>query len=124
MLCLYRYHLVALHGFIKKTRITPEEDLALARKRGGALPPPRISGSLTMTDSRFMEDLSTFSLSGTAIRLIPTLTQFFRRVFRHGSAQFLIPRGPQQGLARPSSPAKPCICSRTDRHASILGALF
>jgi len=26
-------HLVALHGFIKKTRATPVEDLALARKR-------------------------------------------------------------------------------------------
>jgi phage-related protein len=33
LLCLYRGHLVALHGFIKKTRTTPEEDLALARKR-------------------------------------------------------------------------------------------
>ncbi len=26
-------HLVALHGFIKKTRATPDEDLATARKR-------------------------------------------------------------------------------------------
>ena len=33
LLCLYRGHLVALHGFIKKTRATPNEDLALARKR-------------------------------------------------------------------------------------------
>jgi phage-related protein len=33
LLCLYRRHLVALHGFIKKTRATPDEDLALARKR-------------------------------------------------------------------------------------------
>jgi len=33
MLCLYREHLVALHGFIKKTRATPDDDLALARKR-------------------------------------------------------------------------------------------
>ena len=33
MMCLYRDHLVALHGFIKKTRTTPEDDLALARKR-------------------------------------------------------------------------------------------
>ena len=33
MLCLYREHLVALDGFIKKTRVTPDEDLALARKR-------------------------------------------------------------------------------------------
>ncbi len=33
LLCLYREHLVALHGFIEKTRATPEEDLALARKR-------------------------------------------------------------------------------------------
>ena len=33
LLCLYREHLVALHGFIKKTRTTPEDDLALARKR-------------------------------------------------------------------------------------------
>ncbi len=33
MLCLYRGHLVALHGFIKKTRATPDEDLALARRR-------------------------------------------------------------------------------------------
>ena len=33
LLCLYREHLVALHGFIKKTRATPDEDFALARKR-------------------------------------------------------------------------------------------
>ena len=33
LLCLYGGHLVALHGFIKKTRTTPDEDLALARKR-------------------------------------------------------------------------------------------
>ena len=33
LICLYRGHLVALHGFIKKTRATPEDDLALARKR-------------------------------------------------------------------------------------------
>jgi phage-related protein len=33
LLCLYREHLVALHGFIKKTRATENEDLALARKR-------------------------------------------------------------------------------------------
>ena len=26
-------HLVAVHGFIKKTRTTPDEDLAMARKR-------------------------------------------------------------------------------------------
>jgi phage-related protein len=33
LICLYRGHLVALHGFIKKTRTTPDDDLALARKR-------------------------------------------------------------------------------------------
>ena len=33
LLGLYREHLVALHGFIKKTRTTPEGDLALALKR-------------------------------------------------------------------------------------------
>ena len=33
LICLYRGHLVALHGFIKKTQTTPESDLALARKR-------------------------------------------------------------------------------------------
>ena len=33
LLCVYREHLVALHGFIKKTRKTPADDLALARKR-------------------------------------------------------------------------------------------
>ncbi len=33
LLCLYCEHLVALHGFIKKTRTTPEDDRALARKR-------------------------------------------------------------------------------------------
>ena len=32
IVCLYRAHLVALHGF-KKTRATQDEDLALARKR-------------------------------------------------------------------------------------------
>ena len=31
LLCLYRDHLVALHGFIKKTRSTPDADLATAR---------------------------------------------------------------------------------------------
>jgi phage-related protein len=33
LLCLYRGRLVALHGFLKKTRTTPDEDLTLARKR-------------------------------------------------------------------------------------------
>ena len=33
ILSVYRDHLVALHGFIKKTRTTPQEDLALARAR-------------------------------------------------------------------------------------------
>jgi phage-related protein len=33
LICVYRDRLVALHGFIKKTRATPEDDLALARKR-------------------------------------------------------------------------------------------
>jgi phage-related protein len=33
LLCLHAEHLVALHGFIKKTRTTPEDDLVLARKR-------------------------------------------------------------------------------------------
>jgi len=33
LICLYQGHLVALHGFIKKTRATPDDDLALARKR-------------------------------------------------------------------------------------------
>ena len=33
LICLYRGRLVALHGFIKKTRATPEADMALARKR-------------------------------------------------------------------------------------------
>ena len=33
LLCVYREHLVALHGFIKKTRTTPDNDLTVARKR-------------------------------------------------------------------------------------------
>lgn len=33
LICLCRDHLVALHGFIKKTRRTPESDIAIARKR-------------------------------------------------------------------------------------------
>jgi phage-related protein len=33
LICFYQEHLVALHGFIKKTRATPKEDLALANKR-------------------------------------------------------------------------------------------
>jgi phage-related protein len=33
LLTLYRGHRVALHAFIKKTRATPDEDLAMARKR-------------------------------------------------------------------------------------------
>jgi phage-related protein len=33
LLGLYRGHLVALHEFIKKTRRTQDDDLALARRR-------------------------------------------------------------------------------------------
>ncbi|MGA2354520.1 MAG: type II toxin-antitoxin system RelE/ParE family toxin [Terriglobales bacterium] len=33
LICFYQNYLVALHGFIKKTRATPGDDLALARKR-------------------------------------------------------------------------------------------
>lgn len=33
LICIYQGRLVALHGFIKKTRATREDDLALARKR-------------------------------------------------------------------------------------------
>ncbi len=33
LICFYRNHLVALHGFIKKTRGTPDDDLALSHKR-------------------------------------------------------------------------------------------
>jgi hypothetical protein len=33
LVSVYRGHLVALHGFIKKTRATPDDDLVLARKR-------------------------------------------------------------------------------------------
>jgi phage-related protein len=33
LICLYQDRLVALHGFTKKTRATPEDDLALARNR-------------------------------------------------------------------------------------------
>jgi phage-related protein len=33
LVCFYQNCLVAVHGFIKKTRATPEDDLALARKR-------------------------------------------------------------------------------------------
>jgi len=39
LLCLYRERLVALHGFIKKTRRTPGEDLTLARERQKELEP-------------------------------------------------------------------------------------
>jgi phage-related protein len=33
LICLHQGHLVALHGFIKKTRTTPTEELEMARKR-------------------------------------------------------------------------------------------
>jgi len=33
LLCVHNQQLVALHGFIKKTRTTPVDDLAVARKR-------------------------------------------------------------------------------------------
>lgn len=33
LLCVHGGHLVALHGFIKKSRATPAEDLAIARAR-------------------------------------------------------------------------------------------
>lgn len=33
LICFYEGCLVALHGFIKKTRATPEDELALARRR-------------------------------------------------------------------------------------------
>jgi phage-related protein len=32
-ICLHGNHLVALHGFIKKTQATPPDELAIARKR-------------------------------------------------------------------------------------------
>jgi phage-related protein len=33
LICLYKGNLVALHGFIKKTQKTPDDELTLARKR-------------------------------------------------------------------------------------------
>ncbi len=33
LICMYGGCLVAVHGFIKKTRATPDDDLALARQR-------------------------------------------------------------------------------------------
>jgi phage-related protein len=33
LICFYQGSLVALHGFIKKARATPKDDLTLARKR-------------------------------------------------------------------------------------------
>ena len=33
MICFYQGDLYALHGFIKKTQKTPEDDLKLARRR-------------------------------------------------------------------------------------------
>lgn len=33
LICFYAGRLVALHGFIKKTRSTPADDMVLARKR-------------------------------------------------------------------------------------------
>lgn len=33
LFCVYKTQIVALHGFIKKARATPNEDLKLARKR-------------------------------------------------------------------------------------------
>jgi phage-related protein len=33
LVCFYQGQLVALHGFIKKTRTTPNDDLARARRR-------------------------------------------------------------------------------------------
>jgi phage-related protein len=33
LICLYQHRLVALHGFIKKTQATPDDELILARKR-------------------------------------------------------------------------------------------
>lgn len=33
LICVHENHLVALHGFIKKTRTAPEVDLKLARQR-------------------------------------------------------------------------------------------
>jgi phage-related protein len=33
MLCFHQNEIIVLHGFIKKTRSTPADDLALARRR-------------------------------------------------------------------------------------------
>ena len=33
IICFHDDHLIALHGFIKKTRTTPDDDLALSRQR-------------------------------------------------------------------------------------------
>jgi phage-related protein len=39
LICFYGGHLIALHGFVKKTRTTPDQGLALARKRQKELKP-------------------------------------------------------------------------------------
>ena len=39
LLCFHHGHLVALHGFVKKTRAATDEDLALAWKRKKELEP-------------------------------------------------------------------------------------
>jgi phage-related protein len=39
LFCFCQGHLVLLHGFIKKTRKTPDDELALARKRQKELEP-------------------------------------------------------------------------------------
>jgi phage-related protein len=33
LFCVHKRRMVALHGFIKKTQATPDEDLKLAKKR-------------------------------------------------------------------------------------------
>ena len=40
MVCLHDGALVALHGFVKKTRKTPDDDLAVARRRMKELSKP------------------------------------------------------------------------------------
>jgi hypothetical protein len=99
LLCLYREHLVALHGFIKKTRATPESDLATARKRQKEL--TRISHRLTV-EARDRPAITSLRLLAVLDGLPSTPPLVKRRAPRTDAplTHFASPRGEKSGLER------------------------
>ena len=65
LLCLYREHVVALHGFMKKTPATPQADLTTARKRQGV--GARSWGSFRMSQEHLGSSIDDFLKEESAL---------------------------------------------------------